>query len=136
MQSIELLVDIHCSRPGWETQLDNNFNSLIYKSEYQPPVYRIYVGGNLITERTWIWGDQTLIREHLWIDIQYGDEYSIELSPILVIPEQANFNLKNFRLMTRSYEITTEQDYRICFKTYKYKIREQHYENPRLFSRR
>ena len=136
MQPIELLVDIHCARPEWATQSGGNFDKLIYKNEYQHPGYRIYIDENLITERNWYWNDSTLIREHLWVDLAPGKEYTIELDPILIIPEHAKFNLKNFQIIKRNYEVIAEQDHCICFKTYKYKIKERSNETRRIFERR
>ena len=117
MQPVELLVDVHCIKP--ET--------------VQQPNYRIYIDGDLITERTWAWNDNTLIREHLWVDLEPGKDYTIELESIIT---DAKFDLKNLQIIKRNYEVITEQDHRICFKTYKYKIKERSNETRRIFERR
>jgi hypothetical protein len=120
MLPVELLVDIHCTRPEVTVQ----------------PNYRIYIDDDLITERNWAWDNNTLIREHLWVDLEPGKDYNITLEPILAVSEQAKFDLKNFQIIKRNYEVITEQDNSICFKTYKYKIKERSNETRRIFERR
>lgn len=40
---------------------------------HNSPVYRIYVDGDLITERIWIWDhEHTLIEEQIWVNIEPG----------------------------------------------------------------
>ena len=39
----------------------------------KPPVYRVYVDNNLLTERSFIWsGTTTFIREHLLVELEPG----------------------------------------------------------------
>ena len=40
---------------------------------YNNPVYRIYVDGDFITERSWVWDhEHTLIEEQIWVNIEPG----------------------------------------------------------------
>jgi len=40
---------------------------------YNNPSYRVYVDGDLITERSWVWNhENTLIEEQMWVNIEPG----------------------------------------------------------------
>jgi hypothetical protein len=39
----------------------------------KPPVYRLYINNELLTERTFIWpGNETYIKEHVLVDLEPG----------------------------------------------------------------
>ena len=52
------------------------------KWEGLAPIYRVYVNDELFTERTWIWQDDSYLREEIQIEAEPGD-YNIryELVP-------------------------------------------------------
>ena len=48
----------------------------------KPPVYRLYVNNEMLTERTFIWpGNETYIREHVVVDLKPGT-YTINVEQI------------------------------------------------------
>lgn len=58
-----------------------------------PPVYRIYLDSDLITERTFSWpGYQNYIREHLICNLHYG----IHKIKIENCSSHGHFEIKNF----------------------------------------
>ena len=76
-QFVQVLTDIRCN---WQ------------KSS---PRYRVYVGGELFTERTWIWKDMYL-EELLQINAAPG-EYLIEYQ--LLKPHKAELHISNMRIL-------------------------------------
>lgn len=59
-----------------------------------PPRYRVFVNGELFTERTWIWQDVSL-EELLQINARPG-EYEIKYE--LVKPHRAQLSVQNIRV--------------------------------------
>ena len=57
--------------------------------------YRIYVGNNLMTERTWIWGTDIAINEHVQIDLHIG-QGKFRLEPVNCSP--TTFTIHNFKV--------------------------------------
>jgi hypothetical protein len=43
------------------------------KWEGLAPIYRVYVNDELFTERTWIWQDDSYLREEIQIEAEPGD---------------------------------------------------------------
>jgi hypothetical protein len=58
-------------------------------------VYRIYVGDNLMTERTWIWDTGVGINEHVQINLHIG-QGKFRLEPVNC--SQSNFSIHNFKV--------------------------------------
>ena len=79
MTEVLLAVDIMCEWLGYE------------------PAYRVYVDGDLLTERTYIWGDQQYVREHLSVNLEPG-EHQLIVEPIINHGTQAQFKLTNFTI--------------------------------------
>ena len=59
-----------------------------------PPNYRVYVGGEMFTERTWIWREQYL-EEMLVVNAPPG-KYNLRWE--LVPPAQGTIEVKNIRI--------------------------------------
>ena len=72
-------IDIHCSRSAI------------------PPRYRVFVNDELFAERTFIWGDEFYLEEHLTIQGPPG-KYQIRCET--VDPELAEFKFRNTRLIS------------------------------------
>jgi len=83
---VSISFDIHCEKPNWAK---NNSASI-----YLDTKYRLYVNDDLITERTWIWNNTTVLRENIWVESD-SSQYLIKLEPIQKIPEQALYTIKN-----------------------------------------
>jgi hypothetical protein len=59
---------------------------------YNNPSYRVYVDGDLITERTWVWNhENTLIEEKIIVEIEPG-EHKIEVINV-ENPKSSRFSL-------------------------------------------
>jgi hypothetical protein len=108
MAEVHINADIHCDRPSW-VFADNN-------KKYQTPIYRIYVGDDLITERTWIWDQKTIIAESIWVSVQPHTDYVIRVEPILVNSAQAKFQLLNFKVVNSKYNLIRINNEQISFK--------------------
>ena len=96
MNFINITVNVHCIRPSWVFQPQNE--------EFLQPIYRIYVDNDLYTERTWRWGPNTLINEEIWLDSGVG--HSVRIEPVLKNPAQAKFKLTNFKIHNRDFTLT------------------------------
>ena len=56
MSLVTVTVDVYCTRNEGD------------------PVYRVYVDGDLLTERNWIWSTyDTYICEHIEVDVEHGE---------------------------------------------------------------
>jgi hypothetical protein len=71
-------IDVYCHR-DWETG----------------PIYRLYVDGDLLTERNWAWpGYEIYINEHIEVDLEPG-EHKITLENC---SQHSVINYKNLRV--------------------------------------
>lgn len=71
-----------------------------------PPDYRIYVDGDLITERSFIWSSQDHLEEMLQLELASG-LHKITLEQLE--PCYAKFKIKNFRILQGPAEIIADQ---------------------------
>lgn len=109
MPEVNLTVEVHCQQPQWVFQ-DHN-------KKYATPIYRIYVNGDLLTERTWIWAaDQTYIKEDMWVNLVRNVDYTILLDPMLLNPAQSKFTLMNFTSKNSTYTQQRISNNEISFK--------------------
>lgn len=88
MPFVNLQVEVHCQQPKWVFRQHN--------LKYQTPIYRIYLNGDLFTERTWVWdSNRVFISEDIWAQLGKNISYTIKLEPVLKLPVQAKFKLTN-----------------------------------------
>ena len=71
-----------------KTQFVNAVFDLYCNWEGFPPTYRVYVNGELFSERTWIWGHEKYIRQNLQIQ---GPPGSYRVHVESVAPNLAEF---------------------------------------------
>ena len=56
MTNVAVTVDVYCTRSEGS------------------PVYRVYVDGDLLTERNWVWAAyDTYVREHIEVEVDEGE---------------------------------------------------------------
>lgn len=80
MTEIHLSVDILCDWLGYE------------------PAYRVYVDGDLLTERTYCWDNQhQFVREHLILNIGPGS-HTLIIDPVKSLASQAHFKTANLTI--------------------------------------
>jgi hypothetical protein len=101
----QLSLDIYVNIPSWVGQLS--------ESQQGELRYRVYIDDELITERTWIWGDSVYLKEIIWVDIEPG-QHCLKIEPILPNPAQARFSIDNFR--TNGIIESIKKDLEISFK--------------------
>lgn len=97
MPQINLSIEIHCNKPSWINSGYILGNPVADYPVLRQPTYRLYVDDDLITERTWHWGEDIFIKEELWVNLSEGDEHRLTVEPILRNPAQAKllaFNLQ------------------------------------------
>ena len=97
MSDVNITVEVHCIRPLW---VQNDKRNMFNDSRY-----RIYINNNLITERSWVWNNDTFLLENIWIHADKNNEYSLKLEPVVTISEQAKFCLQNIK--SKNLEITS-----------------------------
>jgi len=91
MPFVNLQVEVHCQQPNWVSRPHN--------LKYQNPIYRIYLNGDLFTERTWIWDSKRIfISEDIWAQLGKNISYTIKLVPVLKNSAQAKFKLTNLEV--------------------------------------
>jgi len=80
MSQAVITVQVHCLKPSWINHEDNR--------------YRLYANDELMTERTWIWGLDTVIEENIQLDVDPGTAVTLRLEPILKPNSVAQFGLR------------------------------------------
>ena len=101
-----LTADIHCSLPKWVFD-DNN-------KKFQDTKYRIYINHELMTERSWIWGNNKFVREELIIEVEPGSICNLRLEPVVFNIAQAKFDITNLTKNKLSYN-STKSDLELSF---------------------
>jgi hypothetical protein len=90
MSETRITVQVHALQPRW--------------IDIEKPKYRIYVNDDLITERTWIWDQQTYIEETLWAELASGISHTVRLELIKSKPcNLAQFGLQNLLVNEEPY---------------------------------
>ena len=86
----DIAVEVHCVEPSW-VQMENS-------------KYRIYLDGELLTERDWVWDQNTYINEHIIAEISPNDTHRINVEVIKSKPEHlTKLDLKNFYISEVAY---------------------------------
>lgn len=79
-----ITVQVQCLKPSWVNYENNN--------------YRLFVNDDLVTERTWIWGLDTVIEENIQLDVDPGTAVTLRLEPILQSNSVAEFGLRQLKV--------------------------------------
>lgn len=108
MIEVNIKADIHCSKPIWATLG-------AFHKKFSDSKYRVYVNDNLITERDWIWDNNILLQENLWIHCEPNQDYTFKIIPVVYISEQASFNLDNFKITNVDANINIIDDLQVNF---------------------
>lgn len=66
-------VEVHCLQPGWV--------------EHEKSKYRLYLNDELLTERDWIWSQDTYIQENMIVEVPKGLMHSVRLEVIKSNPK-------------------------------------------------
>lgn len=78
MMDVKLTVDVMCDWMAY------------------PPSYRVYVDGDLLTERSYIWDNEhEFVREHLAVTLSPGT-HTLVIEPVIKPENLAVFKTKNF----------------------------------------
>ena len=90
MSETRITVQVHALQPRW--------------IDLEQPKYRLYVNDDLITERTWVWDQQTYVEETLWAELASGISHTVRLELIKSKPcNLAQFGLRNFLVNEEPY---------------------------------
>lgn len=84
---IETLIDVevHCLQPQWVADEHSK--------------YRIYFDDELLTERDWIWGQETYIHEHIEVDVEKGSMHTVRVEVVKSNPTYlTQLVLRNFKV--------------------------------------
>lgn len=111
MTETNINIDVHCTRPSWAFLFDVN-----QIKKYEISHYRLFIDSDLLTERTWIWDNNTFIKEDIWINVNPNIDYVIKLEPIINNPAQAQFELLNFKVINKNYQLNRLDINQISFK--------------------
>jgi hypothetical protein len=104
MNITKILVKICCNQPSWV----KNYPKL------SPPIYRLYIDNDLLTERLLKYSNTTAVYEEIHADLKTNIEYTLRIEPIITNPAQAKFKIDDF---TSAYlSIITSTDHAVTFK--------------------
>ena len=120
--NIKVNVEIHCLKPSWVNYENNR--------------YRLYINNSLLTERTWIWGLNTKINEHIYVNLPRNSENTIRIEPILKNRSVAKFVIRNLSIDDIIINSAESETTELTFKTYKYSKPEKTHETIRIYQRR
>ena len=104
---INLIFNVHCQRPPWG--IINPVNKFLDSR------YRVYVNDDLIAERSWIWDNNTFLKESIWINSVNNLQHILKIEPVVYIPEQAVFTLDNFQVANFQADSTKINDLQVNF---------------------
>ena len=107
MTAVNLTVEVHCIRPPWVLLLSND--------PRLTAMYRLYIDNNLLTERTWIWTNNTLIQENIWIHAEKDSSYTLTVEPVLKNSIHATFTISNFSIINTPFTVREINDLSISF---------------------
>ena len=85
MTDTNINFQVFCVRPGWAI---TNFDP-----KYTDVRYRIYVDNDLITERTWIWNNDTALHENIYVQFDNNINHKLKLQPVVYREDQAVFKI-------------------------------------------
>ena len=91
MHAVNITVEVHCIRPPWGQR-----NPI---SKFNDSRYRIYINQDLITERSWLFYNNTFLKENIWMNTSIETQNILKIEPIVYIPEQAVFKVNNFNIV-------------------------------------
>ena len=111
MSEINLAFEVYCWRPGWAIVHRAN---IVDRYQYSNVRYRIYINNDLITERSWVWNNNIFLNENIWIDNNNTD-YNLKVEPITNYPNQAKFNIENFKVINSQADSTKINDLQVNF---------------------
>jgi len=127
---VNLSFNVHCLRPDWvkyikdciessvinEQEFVDHFSNIVYYSRY-----RIYVNDDLITERNWIWDNNTYLKESIWIQTEKDQNNVVRLEPALENHQRARFRIDNLAVKTHTLsELYQIDDLTVNFRVDKY----------------
>ena len=82
-----IYVEVHCLRPSWISDEKNK--------------YRLYLNDELLSERDWTWGLNTVVAENIWVNLPAGN-HILKIEPILYPANSiAYFALRHLKLNSR-----------------------------------
>jgi len=107
MLEVNLIFEVHCHRPPCGI-----INPI---SKFTDSRYRVYVDDDLITERSWIWDNGIKLLENIWLNLENNKEYKLRIDPVVALPEQAKFNIDNFKVTNSNADINKIDDLQVNF---------------------
>jgi hypothetical protein len=112
MVTVHFSFEVHCQRPPWAV--------LNLDQRYANSIYRIYVNHDLITERNWIWDNQTVLHENIWVFVEENSQHTLRLEPVIFNSRQAEFNIANVKTNVEDIEILDTSPVALTFEIHKY----------------
>jgi hypothetical protein len=106
MDPIKILVKICCDHPSWV----ENYPKLL------PSIYRLYINNDLLTERTWRYGNHNALHEEIYANLKPDNEYTLRVEPVVKNPAQAKFKVSDFATPQQATIVTDSTNLSITFK--------------------
>jgi hypothetical protein len=106
MEPVKILVKIYHYQPSWV----ENYPKLL------PSIYRLYVNNDLITERTWNYGNHNVLYEELHAGLTVDNEYTLRLEPVVKNPAQVIFKIDEFTTPDQPTTVINTSDLSVTFK--------------------
>lgn len=104
-----LQLPINCDIPDWV----NDERSFLPRD----PSYRLYCNNDLLTERTWLWGNSSVIFEEIFLNLDQPARLQFRLEPVVLDPKHAHFYFGNL-LGEYKIEIIKQEDLNLIAEIY------------------
>jgi hypothetical protein len=83
-------------------------------------VYRLYINSELMSERTWIWGEHSnsiSLKENIWVDLDINSTHTINLEQIFIQNDpNITIGISQFDILTHQFEILNSDSNSITFR--------------------
>jgi hypothetical protein len=106
MALFQIFAEVHCTQPSW----------VLVDLRFPRPKYRLYLCDELLSERTWTYGNDHIVDEEIYANLELRKEYIIRIEPVVKPPVQAKFIISNFRTPDQEHAIVTSDDLSVTFK--------------------
>jgi hypothetical protein len=91
MAEFNISVDVCCYKPDWTADLR-------FEGIYQNSIYRLFLDSVLLVERTWVWDNNTAVRENFWIPSEPDNIHQLRVDTIVTNHAEATFSIKNLKV--------------------------------------
>lgn len=114
MNAVNLTVDINYQLPNWakciiSARIDATSSPRVFDC------YRLFIDDDLLTERSWIWDNNIVIHEDIWITASKNSSHILTIKPIIEEPVYSKFFINNLQVIDVPFTSEQINDLTISF---------------------